>query len=77
MLLGGVFDKQTVVSAQEVAQIATLPELSTLHAQLVGLLGSAGGQLVGTLQSAAGGALVRTLKGLEKNLKGPEETEKA
>lgn len=77
MLLGGVFDKETVVSAQEVAQIAKLPELSTLHAQLVGLLGSAGSQLVGTLQSAGGGSLVRTLKGLENNLKGPEETEQA
>lgn len=77
MLLGGIFDAQTVVSAAQVAQIAKLPEMSTLRAQLVGLLGSAGGGLVGTLRSAAGGALVRTLKGLENDLKGPEETKQA
>lgn len=77
MLLGGVFERDTVVSAQEVADIAKLPELSTLHAQLVGLLESSGSQLVGTLQSAAGGSLIRTLKGLENNLKGPEQTDEA
>ncbi|KAJ9114548.1 hypothetical protein QFC20_001422 [Naganishia adeliensis] len=77
MLLGGVFERNTVVSAQEVADIAKLPELSTLHAQLVGLLESSGSQLVGTLQSAAGGSLIRTLKGLENNLKGPEQTDEA
>lgn len=77
MLLGGLFERDTVVSAQEVAEIAKLPELSTLHAQLVGLLESSGSQLVGTLQSAAGGSLVRTLKGLENNLKGPDQTENA
>ncbi|KAJ9104484.1 hypothetical protein QFC21_001980 [Naganishia friedmannii] len=69
MLLGGIFDGESVVSAQQVADIAKLPELSTLHAQLVGLLGSSGSQLVGTLQSAAGGSLVRTLQGLENGLK--------
>ncbi|KAJ9124951.1 hypothetical protein QFC24_002883 [Naganishia onofrii] len=69
MLLGGIFDGTSVVSAQQVADIAKLPELSTLHAQLVGLLESSGSQLVGTLQSAAGGSLVRTLQGLENGLK--------
>ncbi|KAJ9111396.1 hypothetical protein QFC19_001165 [Naganishia cerealis] len=69
MLLGGIFEGDSVVSAQQVADIAKLPEMSTLHAQLVGLLESSGSQLVGTLQSAAGGSLVRTLQGLENDLK--------
>lgn len=77
MLLGGIFDAHTVVSAVHVAQIAKLPEMSTLRAQLVGLLGSAGAGLVGTLQSAAGGSLVRTLQGLENDLKAPEDTKQA
>ncbi|GHJ84676.1 hypothetical protein NliqN6_1078 [Naganishia liquefaciens] len=78
MLLGGIFDGQHIASAPEIVQhVSRLPELDTLRAQLVGLLGAAPAQLVGALQSAGGGGLVRTLKGLENNLKGDEVTDRA
>ncbi|WWC69252.1 mitochondrial 54S ribosomal protein uL10m [Kwoniella pini CBS 10737] len=46
------------------------PELDLLRGQLIGILQSPTRQLNGILNQAAGGQLVRTLKGLENDLKG-------
>ncbi|WWC89773.1 uncharacterized protein L201_004699 [Kwoniella dendrophila CBS 6074] len=46
------------------------PELDVLRSQLIGLLESSSRQTIGILSQAAGGQLVRTLQGLEQNLKG-------
>jgi ribosomal protein L10 len=49
-------------------EVARLPTLDTLRAQIVGLLGSHAIQLAGVLSEAGGGKLARTLQGLKKGL---------
>lgn len=72
ILLGGVMEKTRLVSAQEIMEIGQLPELDTLRSQLVGLLEMPGRQVIGLLSQASGGSLVRTLQGLESDLKAKE-----
>jgi len=62
-----------LVGAQEIEEIAKLPDLDTLRSQVLGTLESPGRQLLGTLQAAGGGGLVRTLQGLEESLKEGQE----
>jgi large subunit ribosomal protein L10 len=69
MLLGGIMEKNKLVSTQDILEIGKLPELDTLRAQLVGLLEMPARQTIGILNQAAGGSLVRTLQGLEGDLK--------
>lgn len=57
-----------LAGAQEIEEIAKLPDLDTLRSQVLGTLESPGRQLLGTLQAAGGGGLVRTLQGLEQSL---------
>lgn len=57
-----------LVGRAEVERIRKLPELDILRAQSVGVLEQAGRQMLGILSQAAGGSLVRTLQGLEKDL---------
>lgn len=64
--------ERKVVGLEEIERIRKLPELDTLRAQTIGLLQGAGQQVVGLLSQAAGGSLVRTLQGLEKDLKAKE-----
>jgi large subunit ribosomal protein L10 len=71
-LVAGVLEGNRLFEADAIRDVSKLPELSTLHAQLVGLLESPGRQLVGVLSQAGGGALVRTLQGLEQGLKDKE-----
>ncbi|KAH8998762.1 hypothetical protein EDB86DRAFT_2909973 [Lactarius hatsudake] len=52
----------------EVNEVAKLPTLDTLHAQIVGLLSSPGAQLAAVLSEASGGKLSRTLEGLKQSL---------
>ncbi|KAH6916711.1 hypothetical protein BKA70DRAFT_1250347 [Coprinopsis sp. MPI-PUGE-AT-0042] len=48
--------------------VAKLPTLDTLRAQIVGLLSAPGAQIAGVLGQASGGQLARTLEGLKKTL---------
>jgi len=73
MLLGGIMEKNKLVSTQDILEIGKLPELDTLRAQLVGLLEMPAQQTIGILNQAAGGSLVRTLQGLEGDLKNKAE----
>ncbi len=66
-------EKTRLVSTPEILEIGKLPELDTLRAQLVGLLEMPSQQTIGVLSQAAGGSLIRTLQGLEGNLKAQEE----
>ena len=52
--------------------MSKLSELDGLRSELVGLLEMRGRELVGVLGQAAGGGLVRTLQGLENDLKEKE-----
>lgn len=67
-LVAGIMEYGRVMSPEEIMEVGKLPELDTLRAQLVGLLENPGRNLVGLLGQAAGGGLVRTLQGLEKDL---------
>jgi large subunit ribosomal protein L10 len=72
-LTAGVLEGNRLLTPEAVREVAKLPELDVLRAQLVGLLETPGRQLVGVLTQAGGGALVRTLQGLEQGLKDQEE----
>lgn len=50
------------------SDVAKLPTLDTLRAQIVGLLSAPGAQIAGVLGQASGGQLARTLEGLKKTL---------
>lgn len=67
-LVVGLADRR-LVGAKEIEEITALPDLDTLRSQVLGTLESPGRQLLGTLQAAGGGGLVRTLQGLEESLK--------
>jgi large subunit ribosomal protein L10 len=76
ILLGALLEGNKVLSASEITSlVASTPELSTLRAQLVGLLEMPGRSLLGVTQMAGGGGLVRTLMGLEAGLKEGQEKE--
>ncbi|WVR05378.1 hypothetical protein IAU60_002392 [Kwoniella sp. DSM 27419] len=68
-LIAGLVEGQQVMSEKQLADLGKLPELDVLRAQVVGLLESQSRSLVGVLSQAAGGSLVRTLQGLENDLK--------
>lgn len=70
-LFAGVVEGR-VVQPEGVTEMAKLPEIEQLRAQLVGLLEMPQRQLVGVLSQAGGGGLVRTLQGLEESLKEKE-----
>lgn len=68
-LVAGLLEGNRLMDAKQVKDVAQLPELDQLRAQLLGLLESPGRQLLGVLTQAGGGGLVRTLQGLEESLK--------
>src|SRR6266850_1767059 len=68
LTLMGALIEGRVFKASGVKEVARLPTLGTLHAQIVGLLSSPGMQLAGVLSEASGGKLARTLEGLKKSL---------
>lgn len=72
-LVAGVLEGNRVLTPEAIKDVSKLPELDQLRAQLVGLLEQPGRQLIGVLSQAGGGALVRTLQGLEQGLKDKEE----
>ncbi|KAI0082313.1 hypothetical protein K474DRAFT_1655694 [Panus rudis PR-1116 ss-1] len=66
-LLGALIEGR-VFKAEGVQDVAKLPTLDTLRAQLVGLLSAPATQLAAVLSEASGGKLARTLEGLKKSL---------
>lgn len=72
----GALIEGRVFKAEGVKEVAKLPSLSTLHAQIVGLLSSPGAQLAAVLSEASGGKLARTLEGLKKSLEEGTELDK-
>ncbi|WOO81355.1 50S ribosomal protein L10 [Vanrija pseudolonga] len=72
-LVAGVLEGNRVLTPEAIKDVSKLPELDQLRALLVGLLEQPGRQLIGVLSQAGGGALVRTLQGLEQGLKDKEE----
>ncbi|KAI0050618.1 hypothetical protein FA95DRAFT_1555536 [Auriscalpium vulgare] len=68
LTLMGAFIEGRVFKAAAVTDVAKLPTLDTLRAQIVGLLSSPATQLAGVLSQASGGKLARTLEGLKKGL---------
>lgn len=71
-LVAGVVEKNRLLGLQQIGDVAKLPEMDQLRAQLVGLLQSQQSSLVGVLAQAGGGGLLRTLQGLEAGLKAKE-----
>jgi ribosomal protein L10 len=67
-VLGALVEGRVFASVQSVKEVAALPTLETLRAQLVGLLSSPATQLAAVLSEASGGKLARTLEGLKKGL---------
>jgi ribosomal protein L10 len=72
LALMGALIEGRVFKALGVKEVARLPTLDTLHAQIVGLLSSPGMQLAAVLSEASGGKLARTLEGLKKSLEEDE-----
>lgn len=68
-LVAGFLEGNRLMDAKQVKDVSQLPELDQLRAQLLGLLEMPGRQLLGVLNQAGGGGLVRTLQGLEESLK--------
>lgn len=68
----GAFIEGRVFKAEGVQNVAGLPTLDMLRAQLVGLLSAPATQLAMVLSEASGGKLARTLEGLKKSLEEPE-----
>lgn len=72
-VVGALIDGQLFMQ-EGVREVAKLPTLETLRAQIVGLLSAPSAQLAAVLSQASGGTLARTLEGLKKSL---EESEGA
>jgi ribosomal protein L10 len=70
LALMGALIEGRVFKAEGVNEVARLPTLGTLQAQIVGLLSSPGAQLAAVLSEGSGGKLARTLEGLKKSLEG-------
>jgi ribosomal protein L10 len=68
MAVVGALIEGRVFSTQGLQEVAKLPTLDTLRAQIVGLLSAPAAQLAMVLSEASGGKLARTLEGLKKGL---------
>jgi ribosomal protein L10 len=68
LALMGALIEGRVFKAEGVNEVARLPTLGTLQAQIVGLISSPGAQLAAVLSEGSGGKLARTLEGLKKSL---------
>jgi ribosomal protein L10 len=66
--LAGALIEGTVFTREGLQDVAALPTLDTLRAQIVGLLSSPATQLVAVLSESSGGKLARTLEGLKRGL---------
>ena len=68
----GALIEGRVFKAPGVQDVASLPTLDMLRAQLIGLISSPANQIAGILAQASGGQLVRTLEGFRKGLEDAE-----
>ena len=68
----GALIEGRVFKAAAVRDVASLPALDTLRAQLIGLISSPANQIAGILGQASGGQLARTLEGFKKGLEDAE-----
>jgi ribosomal protein L10 len=68
----GALIEGRVFKAAAVRDVASLPTLDTLRAQLIGLISSPAGQIAGILGQASGGQLARTLEGFRNSLEDAE-----
>ena len=66
-VVGSIIEGRAI-RADAVANVAQLPTLDVLRAQIVGLLSAPGSQLAAVLNEAGGAKLSRTLEGLKKSL---------
>ena len=64
----GALIEGRVFKMAAVHDVASLPTLDTLRAQLIGLISSPANQIAGILGQAGGGQLARTLEGFKKGL---------
>lgn len=63
-----IAERSRFIDASGLPELTKLPTLSTLRAQLVGLLSMPGQQLAGVLSQASGGALSLALEGRRRDL---------
>lgn len=70
----GALIEGKVFKASAVKDVASLPTLDTLRAQLIGLVSSPANQIASVLGQASGGQLARTLEGFKKGLEDAEGT---
>ena len=68
----GALIEGRVFKTPAVQDVASLPTLDTLRAQLIGLISSPANQIAGVLVQASGGQLARTLEGFKKGLEDAE-----
>ena len=68
----GALIEGRVFKAAAVRDVASLPALDTLRAQLIGLISYPANQIAGVLGQASGGQLARTLEGFKKSLEDAE-----
>ena len=68
----GALIEGRVFKAAAVRDVASLPTLDTLRAQLIGLISSPANQIAGMLGQASGGQLARTLEGFKQGLEDAE-----
>lgn len=66
-LVAGVLEDKFFM-VEDLVNVSKLPTLQTLHAQIVGLLSAPAAKLSQVLGAAAGGDLLRALRGFEKGL---------
>lgn len=69
----GALIEGRVFKAAAVQDVASLPALDTLRAQLIGLISSPANQIAGILGQASGGQLARTLEGFRRGLEEAED----
>lgn len=72
--LRGALIEGRLMGVREVQEVAKLPTLETLRAQLVGLISAPSAQITAVLSQASGGKLARTLEGLKKSLEEGQST---
>ncbi|CAO1617599.1 unnamed protein product [Sympodiomycopsis kandeliae] len=71
--LAAVIEGRKVVDIPALRDVSMIPDLSTLHAQIIGLLSSPASQLAGVLSMASGGKLALTLEGRKQQLEELEQ----
>jgi ribosomal protein L10 len=69
----GALIEGRVFKAPAVQDVASLPPLDVLRAQLIGLISSPASQISGILGQASGGQLARTLEGFRKGLEDAQD----